>query len=131
MKGDLAMRMLALGVGAAAIFGLATFHAANAATNDVRFRVVNNSNRTIVDVRASNIDIDQYGPDLLGDYVVRTNQYMVVEPRNPGNYCRFDIRIEFNNGDVQEIRDVNLCRTRELATWGWNHNRFYHEVRYI
>jgi hypothetical protein len=84
-----------------------------------QFELVNESNRTIVQVQASNIGENYFNPiDLLGDEVVRPGESIMVEPDNPQGWCRFDLRITFRNGDRQDVGDVNMCAITALTTYG-------------
>jgi len=97
-----------------------------------RFVLVNKSNRTIVQVQASNIGERYFDPvDLLSDEVVRPGEAIVVEPENPEGWCRFDLRITLRNGDEQEVGDVNMCAITALTTYGADgDNGTFVRVRY-
>ena len=127
------MTKLAMSAVAATVLGLTTFQATANDGLDRTFDIVNESNRTIVAVHASHIDRNTFGRrDLLGDYVVRPGQWMRLTPVRHQGYCRFDVQIAFDNGDLQNIRDVNLCEATEVVTYGYNmdRNAFYHRIVY-
>jgi hypothetical protein len=94
------------------------------------FNVVNNSGSTIVAVRATNIDDNNWSRNLLDGDIIRPGRTLQVEPLRSGGYCRFDIKIEYANGDYQTIWDVNLCEATRVVTWGRVGNRFRHQVVY-
>ena len=85
---------------------------------DRSFDIVNRSNNAIFAVRASHIDRNSFGTDLLGAYVVQPGQWMHLWPVRHQGYCRFDVQIVFDNGDVQNIWDVNLCEASQLVIYG-------------
>jgi hypothetical protein len=53
-----------------------------------------------------------------------------IEPRQTQGYCRFNIQIEFDNGDLQDIWDVNLCEATQVVTYGHRRNGFLHNIVY-
>jgi len=126
------MTKFALSVMTAAVLGLGSLQATAADGFNRRFDIVNESDATIVAVRASNIDNPNFGRDLLGNYVVRPGYKMNLLPVRDQGYCRFDVQITFGNGDVQRIWDVNLCEATEVVTYGYDLQRhaFYHKIIY-
>jgi hypothetical protein len=92
--------------------------------------MVNANNHAIVAVHANHIDRRIGSYDLLGDAVLPAGYYTTVEPRNHEGYCRFNIQVEFDNGDVQNIPDVNLCEATRVVTYGHQRNGFFHNVIY-
>lgn len=116
---------------AAAMLALASIPASAGDGLDRTFNLINNSSGTIVAVLATNIDRNTFGSrDLLGERVLRPGQRINLEPVNIQGYCRFDIRIEFDDGGLQDIMDVNLCETIEVVTYGFNRTRnvFQHRI---
>ncbi|MDI3306643.1 MAG: hypothetical protein QJR07_06020 [Acetobacteraceae bacterium] len=71
------------------------------------FNLVNQSRRMIHELFASPSSRQDWGPDRLGDDVVRPGQTYPV--RLPYGECQYDIRIVFQGGDAQERRGVNTC----------------------
>jgi hypothetical protein len=95
------------------------------------FNFVNDSDRTVVHVAASNIARRYYDPiDLLGDEILAPGESTTIEPFNDQGWCRFDIRVTFRNGSSQEIGDVNLCEATEVTTYGRVNHGYYHSVSY-
>jgi hypothetical protein len=90
---------------------------------DRGFLVVNQSDQTIVQVEASNIGESSFAPnDLLGDETIPPHESATIEPYYGQGWCRFDIRITFQNGDQQEINDVNICDVERLTIHGNTNN---------
>jgi hypothetical protein len=105
--------------------------AIQAKANERWFDFVNKSNRTVVAVHvtpAGSADLRNY--DLLDDEVVLPSEHIQLEPVGYRGYCWFDIQVEFDNNQVQNIRDVDLCAATKVETYGWTRNRFYHNVVY-
>jgi hypothetical protein len=100
---------------------------------DRSFDVINKSNRTIVSVYATDIDhAERFNNDLLGDRVVRSGRRINnLVPMNDQGYCRFNLWIQFDNGDLQDISDVNLCEAWKVETYGYDRHRgFVHRISY-
>jgi hypothetical protein len=127
------MTKLAMSAVATAVLGLAALQPSNSYALDRSFYLVNNSDRAVAALRVGHIDRDTWVPiDLLGEYVIRPGRRMQLDPVRHQGYCRFDIQVTFDNGDVQKIWDVNLCEATELITYGYNRSRnaFSHKVIY-
>jgi hypothetical protein len=71
------------------------------------FNLVNQSGRMIEEFFASPSSSQNWGPDRLGDTMVRPGQTYPV--RLPYGECQYDIRIVFRGGEAQERRGVNAC----------------------
>jgi hypothetical protein len=73
----------------------------------------------------------QPGPGLLGGYVVPSGYGMRLEPIYHQGYCRFNVgEVVFDNGDVQNVWDANLCEATQVVTYGHRRNGFFHNVVY-
>jgi hypothetical protein len=114
---------------AAAVFAVTT-HTASAWDGQNRhFHLVNRTPWTIVAVHISHIDKPTFPrEDLLGTYVVEPGKVFGLVPRNDQGYCRFDIQLEFENGGVQNIMDVNLCKRYQVITYGWGRYGYRHDT---
>ncbi len=75
---------------------------------------------TVVAVQVSDIGRSDWGPDILTG-VIPVNGVGEVDPARSRGYCRFDIRLSYDNGDTAEIYDVNLCEAVDLVTDGWTY----------
>src|SRR5262245_11501008 len=115
------MYTLARSAVTALVLGITAFQAS---AHERWFDFVNNSNRTVTAVRASHIDRTDFGRDLLGNRVVRPGSQIRLDPVRHQNYCRFDIKIEFDNGQVHNIWDVNLCEATKVETYRQGRNGF-------
>ena len=87
---------------------------ANAASAYERWLdVVNEGYGTIWTVQISHIDDENWRNDLLGRNVIPAGYEMRVDPQVDQGYCRFDIRIVYEDGHEVIVWDENLC---ELTT---------------
>ena len=117
-------------VGAVIGLGLSVTQASAEDYLSREFLLVNRSNHTITQVLASNIGTSVFVPvDLLGDETVGPRDSLVIAPFNDEGWCRFDIRINFENGLQQDVYDVNVCEVTRLTTYG-NQNNGYVRVSY-
>ena len=98
--------------------GTALLTAAPSASADQRdFRVVNDSNSTIMRLYVSPASSDRWGPDQLGDGVIHPGNSFSLhfDQGQAGNTCLFDLRIVTASGSAVEKHEVNLCRTSTVT----------------
>jgi hypothetical protein len=110
-KGAPPMSRLAIG-GLSALLALAT--ALPAAALDRRVTLINNTGFTIVEFYGSNTGVDSWQEDILGADVLPSGSSVVINFDDATGYCMFDFRAVFEDGDVLERGDVNIC---EIATF--------------
>jgi hypothetical protein len=105
-----------------AVVGLGTAQA-SADYLSREFQLVNRSNETITEVLASNIKDSAFIPvDLLGNETVGPHESMRIAPFNDDGWCRFDVRMTFDDGLQQDVYDVNLCEATKLTTYGYRND---------
>ena len=112
------LRRFAFAPLAALALGSALVAGPQAASADQRdFRLVNESNSTIMRLYVSPASADRWGPDQLGSDVVRPGgSYSLHFDRGQaGNTCMFDLKIVTASGSATEQRGVNLCRTSTVT----------------
>ena len=97
---------------AAAIGSMIAITAASA--NDAaRFELSNISGQPIDTIQVSPVSSGNWGPDLLGNRVLRNNGAVVVTPSASG--CRFDVRVIYHDASKESFRNLDLCRTARIA----------------
>lgn len=102
-------------IAAAVTTGL-LFSAGAASAYERWIEVVNHSNVAIESIYITHVDDPSFGRrDLLGTYMISPGDSMVVEPRNPQGYCRFDILVVYENGYEERFFDINLCEETTLS----------------
>ena len=79
---------------------------------DPSFRVVNQGDREIDEIYARVSGEGEWGRDRLGDAVIESRNYRVIEL--PYGRCFWDIRLTFEDGQSTEKRRLNLCEITDL-----------------
>jgi len=85
--------------------------ASGPAVCDTSIRFVNNSNATVLQLFYNPSSITSWGPDRLGQNVLRPGQTTNVRLANAAPY---DFRVVWSNGRSSEIRQVNVCRAAQV-----------------
>ena len=85
--------------------------ASGPAVCDTSIRFVNNSNATVLQLFYNPSSITSWGPDRLGQNVLRPGQTTNVRLANAAPY---DFRVVWSNGRSSEIRQVNVCRATQV-----------------
>ena len=97
---------------AGALLAAATASAAYAARQD--FTVTNHSGHTIMTLNVSAHSDDHWGPDILGrDTLANGEQAQITFDRDE-QQCSWDIKVTYDDGTANDLRDVNLCQTSEV-----------------
>lgn len=81
---------------------------------DRKLEVINQTGFTIVAFYGSHTDAGTWEENIFGGEVLASGQSVVVNFDDGTGYCVFDIRAEFDDGDVLEEYGVNVC---ELETF--------------
>jgi hypothetical protein len=81
---------------------------------DRRVTIVNNTGYTIVRFYGSNTGSKSWEEDILGEDVLPSGSSVTINFDDATGYCMFDFRAEFEDGDVLERAEVNIC---EIATF--------------
>lgn len=71
------------------------------------FNLVNQGQRTVMQVFASLTTDNNWGPDRLGQETVAPGAIFAL--RLPEGDCMYDVRFVYDNGQADERRNVNLC----------------------
>lgn len=112
------MRKFSIHVFVALAFSLIGFAgAANADALDREVQIVNNTGFTIVSFYGSHTDTNSWQEDVFGEHVLPSGDSVVVDFDDGTGYCIFDLRAEFEDGDVLEKFGVNVC---EIGTLNFN-----------
>ncbi len=100
IKALLATAVVATGIGSGA---------ALADNLDRRVRIINKTGYTIVRFYGSHTDARNWQEDILGNSVLPSGRQVTVNFDDGTGYCIFDLRAEFEDGDVVEEYGVNVC----------------------
>ena len=99
----------------ATLFSLAV--AVPAAAQNRWVTIVNNTGYTITYFYATNKGDTSFGNDILGNDVLPPGYSVDVNFDDGTGYCMFDFQARFEDGDVLEKYDVNVC---EISTFYYN-----------
>lgn len=77
-----------------------------------KFEILNESDATIVRLKASDVSSKDFGPDRnFGfDNHGPTNSQVKVTLTDPGKECLYDLRVNFDNGKHLDARKIDVCR---------------------
>jgi hypothetical protein len=79
--------------------------------------VINRSKLNIQELYATPQSIDAWGQDQLGDAMLQQGQSVKLKLGRMRD-CSFDLMAIYDDSSQEEIRGVNVCRTRELVFTG-------------
>jgi hypothetical protein len=68
----------------------------------------------IVSIRISNIDDEDWSRNLIRGSYIEAGNTMTVEPRITEGYCRFDMLVEYEDGEQVKVWDINLCEATDI-----------------
>ena len=73
------------------------------------FSVVNNTGHTVVTLKVSPTNDNNWGPDILGrDTLANGESAQITFPRNTSQ-CAWDIQATYDDGTNTDMRNVDLC----------------------
>ena len=87
--------------------------AAWAAAQD--FTLHNHTGHVIVTLNVSPTTSNQWGPDILGVDVLGDGESAEVSFDRDEDQCVWDIRVTYDDGDVNDERGINLCETTDIT----------------
>ena len=88
----------------------------NAAALDRRVQINNTSSYDIIEFYASNTGSRSWEEDILGKNILPSGNSVVINIDDGTGYCKYDFRAVFEDGDVVESADNNVC---ELAQFNF------------
>ena len=104
------MRKLLI-AGALLVSAIAT--AAYAGAQD--FTIHNSTGQAVLTLNVSPSDSNQWGPDILGVDVLGDGEDAEVSFDRNEDQCVWDIRVTYDDGDVNDERGINLCETTDIT----------------
>lgn len=81
---------------------------------DRRVVIVNESSRTISEVRGTPTTWDGYGRDLIPNFVIESGEQARVNFDVGTGQCLYDLQVKMRNGQTVEKRNVDVCR---VTSW--------------
>jgi hypothetical protein len=110
---------------AAALVVAGAFAASGASAYERWVEIANTARVSIVEVRISDVDNRNWGPNILYGSIGPMASG-VVDPVKTRGYCRFDVQVTYADGLVADIYNVNLCEALTISTDG-----YYYDVTTI
>lgn len=83
---------------------------------DRNVNIHNNTGYTIYRFYSTNAGASKWGNDVMGSSTLADGNYMQLNFDNQYDYCKFDFRIEFEDGTSAEERGVDVCTVGDF-TW--------------
>ena len=99
----------------AAAFGVALAFSAPAFASDADFKLVNKTGYQIDSVYVAPTSSDSWGEDIMGRDAVPDGAAVNVTFAHGGSACRFDIRVNYNDGEKAEWTNVDLCKYETIS----------------
>jgi hypothetical protein len=99
-----------------ATFALLLTTAVAAEAEDRNVNIHNNTGYTIYRFYSTNSGSTRWGNDVMGSSTLPNGNYMHLNFDNKYGYCKFDFRIEFEDGTSSEERGVDVCKVGDF-TW--------------
>lgn len=102
-------------LGTAAIAGsvlwaLQTAPGGPAAALDRHIELTNNTRMTIVEIYVAEVGTGRWQKDLLGNEILPPANSLHVDFDDGTGYCRFDLKVIYDDGTDVIRRNVNICR---------------------
>jgi hypothetical protein len=88
--------------------------AATADNIDRNVRIHNDTGVTLYRFYSTNSCSSKWGNDVMGTSTLESGSSMRLNFDNKYDYCTFDFRAEFADGDVLEFRDFNVCQESDF-----------------
>jgi hypothetical protein len=86
-----------------------------AAALDRQIQLTNNTRVAIVEIYFSQVGTGRWQKDLLGDEILQPDGSVSVDLEDETGFCRFDVKIVYDDGTGVVRRDVNVCRMEGFA----------------
>lgn len=94
-----------------ALLALGSFGISAAQAQDRHVLVSNESSYPMTKFYASNVGRNHWEEDILGLGVLASGRYINVNVYDGTDYCHFDFKAVFSNGNEVIRRNVNVCTT--------------------
>lgn len=85
-----------------------------ASASPLDFRLHNHTGAVIVGIYVSDSRIDNWEENLLNGDALGPDQDVSINFNGSANWCLFDIKAVFSDGDYAEKYDVNLCQITDF-----------------
>jgi len=97
---------------AAATIGL---FAANAMANDADFKLINRTGYQIDKVYVGPSSSRSWGKNIMGRGALADGEYVKITFPHGNGACKFDIKVDYEDGDTAEWGGVDLCQYESIS----------------
>jgi hypothetical protein len=101
------------------VIALGATLATNAFASDADFNMVNRTGYQIDSVYVAPASSSEWGKDIMGRDALADGDKVAITFPHGGKACKFDIRVEYKDGDTAEWSNVDLCQY-ETITLFWD-----------
>ena len=81
-----------------------------AAALDRHVQLTNNTRMAIVEIYLAQVGSERWQEDLLGNEILLPDNSVILTFEDGTSYCRFDVKIVYDDGVAVVRRDINMCR---------------------
>lgn len=99
---------------ASAFAALATSVSMPAFAGKYDVKIVNKTDFVITEFYASRTNTNDWEEDMLGSDVMGSGDAITVRLDDGSKSCKFDFRAVFDDGDVVEQHDINICELEQF-----------------
>jgi hypothetical protein len=82
---------------------------------DRHIQITNNTRMAIVEFYVAPVGTELWENDLLGDEILLPANSILVDVNDRTGYCRFDVKVIYDDGTGVIRHDVNICRGQGYA----------------
>lgn len=100
---------------AAAAFASLTFSATLAWAAEQDFTIINRTGHAVMTLNVSPSDETNWGPDILGVEILANGESAEITFDRDEERCLWDIRVTYDDGDMNDWRQVNLCESTTIT----------------
>ena len=79
------------------------------------FALVNRTGYQIDEVYVSESSSRRWGDDVMGKDTLDDGQTVNITFTAPGNSCRWDLKVKYNDGDEATWQNLNLCNISKVS----------------
>ena len=93
--------------------------AGSAFAGEQDFKLVNKTGYQIDEVYVSQVSSRNWGSDIMGKDALAEDASVDITFNAPANVCNWDLQVKYNDGDIAEWKNLNLCSI-ETVTLYWD-----------
>jgi hypothetical protein len=86
-----------------------------AAALEQQVQLTNNTRMAIVEIYLAQVGTERWQDDLLGNEILLPANSVILNFDGGTGYCRFDLKIVYDDGTAVIRRDINMCRMERFT----------------